>query len=168
MTCVYILYVVFLISFFSLSHSIILDVQDKGWLEYFEESELAEIRHYKCTDLPPVKEEVEKYLSELRGISRQELYTKISPEEIPLQADKKWVQDTFAQSVRLLRSGFVPIGGNVTEGGLLKRVWGCVDSCFDFSTITCIRYSSCFTIEWCFITKQLLAARSAARHQQMQ
>lgn len=133
-------------------HSLILDVHNKGWLQYFEESELAEIRNYKCTDLPLIPEEVEKYLGELKGLCPEDLYTKVSSEILPLNSNTKWVQDTFAQAMRLIQPGFVPIGGNVTEGGLLKRMWGCVDSCFDFSTITCIRYSSCFTIEWGFIT----------------
>lgn len=109
----------------------ILDANDGSWLEYFEENKLVEIRSHRCTDLPPMPEEVETYLEELKGLSPQELYTKLSSEEISLNSDIKWVQESFSQSVRLLQSGFVPIS-NITEGGLLKRVWGCVDTCFDF------------------------------------
>ncbi|KAL7319112.1 hypothetical protein PS15m_002282 [Mucor circinelloides] len=94
---------------------------------------------HHSVELPPVPGEVEAYLSELRGLCPRDLYTKVSSEELALNSDVKWVQDAFSQSIRLVQSVFFPVN-NITEGGLVKRVWGCLDTCFDFSRITCIRY----------------------------
>lgn len=122
-----------------MSHSLILNINDNDWLNYFTEVELAEVRNHHSVELPPVPVEVEAYLSELRGLCPRDLYTKVSSEELALNSDVKWVQDAFSQSIRLVQSGFFPVN-NITEDGLVKRVWGCLDTCFDFSRITCIRY----------------------------
>lgn len=86
-----------------------------------------------------MSEEVECYLNELESLSSKDLYKRLSYEELPFNSDVKWIQDSLSQSLRLLKSGFLP-ANNITEGGLVKRVWCCLDACFDFSKIKCIRY----------------------------
>jgi len=51
-----------------LVHSFIFNIRDKDWLDYFSESELKEIQEYNAVELPPVSEEVEEYLNELKGL----------------------------------------------------------------------------------------------------
>ncbi|KAK4520018.1 Asparagine-rich protein (ARP protein) [Mucor velutinosus] len=126
-----------------LSHSLILNVRDKGWLKYFTSEELEEITTYKAINLPDVPEDVQSYLNDLRSLTPEDLYGKVVCEKLPLQSDKKWVQDSFYQCIRLLDSGFFPMNKNVTEGGLVKRVWGCLDTCFDYSEISCISGEKC-------------------------
>lgn len=148
--------------FVSLSHSLILNVQDSCWQEYFSPSEIEEIADYRSVDLPPAPE-LDIYLDGLKSLSPERLYTKLVSEELPIQSTNKWIQDSFYQSIRLFKSGFFPIN-NVTEGGLVKRIWSCVDACFDFSAITCTRLVGMMMAE-VFLTSFLVAKNSANRLQ---
>lgn len=85
----------------------------------------------------PLTPELDIYLDELKYLSPDDLYAKLLSEKLPMGSNKKRIQDLFYQSICLLESGGFSIN-NVTESGIVKRIWSCVDACFDFSAITCI------------------------------
>lgn len=114
------------------------NAQDNEWLEYFTEEEIIEIKDRNSVNLLAIPQELEPYMHQLQSMSPSDLYAKVTGESFPLESDCKWAQDSLYQTFRLLRSGFFNVK-NVSEGGLIKRVWSCIDSCFGFSTITCIK-----------------------------
>ncbi|KAL9538383.1 hypothetical protein PS6_011572 [Mucor atramentarius] len=121
-----------------LSHSLILNIKDKRWYEYFSPAEIEEIRNYRPVDLPPVPQELDTYLNELKSVPSKDLYyAKLVSQELPLESSSKWAQDSFYNCIQLLKSGFFPIT-NVSESVLVKRLWSCLDASFDFSDIKCI------------------------------
>ncbi|GAN11673.1 hypothetical protein MAM1_0801d11254 [Mucor ambiguus] len=128
-----------------LSHSFIFNCQDKQWLKYFTEDEIQEIRDFRFPDLPPPPEDLQTYLDLLETMDSDELSNSIATNQFPLESDAKWAQDAYSQAVRLLRSGFFTKKKDITETQLLKRVWTCIDTCFDFSNITCISGEKCST-----------------------
>ncbi|KAL9559486.1 hypothetical protein MBANPS3_000402 [Mucor bainieri] len=66
-------------------------------------------------------------------------YKLVTTEELSIVSDEKWIQDAFSQAIRLIRSSFIPVStSKTTEDGLLKRIWNCIDTCYDFSPITYI------------------------------
>lgn len=116
----------------------IFDVKDKCWTEYFSPDELLEIQEYKSVNLPPVPNEMQFYLNQLKDVEAQDLYEAVISKKFGLESNGKWVQDCFYDCIRLLRSDFFPLT-NVSEAGIVKRMWSCLDACFDFSVIKCIR-----------------------------
>ncbi|KAL9548249.1 hypothetical protein MBANPS3_005776 [Mucor bainieri] len=124
-----------------LAHSLILNVKDNDWYNYFSPQEMDEITGYLPVDFPPVAE-LDTYLNQLESLSSEELYEKLVSEKLPLTSNDKWIQDSFYQCFRLLKSGFIPINGQ-SEGGLGKRMWSCLDQCFDFCQIDCKTGKKC-------------------------
>ncbi|KAK4509998.1 uncharacterized protein ATC70_006167 [Mucor velutinosus] len=127
-----------------MAHSFILDAKDEGWLKYFTRSELNEISAYKAIQLPEAPEEVVNYLNTLKSDTAEDLTDKVEHQKLPLNSDRKWIQDSYSQCIRLINSGFLPSDKNTTEAGLIKRVWSCIDACFDYSSkIRCISGEKC-------------------------
>ncbi|KAF1796628.1 hypothetical protein FB192DRAFT_1402969 [Mucor lusitanicus] len=124
------------------THSLILDISDKCWEKIFEKDEKNEIRSYRCTDLPVMSPEVESYLKELQGLSGVDLKKKVDSGDFPTESDSSWLQKSYQDAFRLVRSGFFPLQGQ-TETDLVKRVWSCVDTCFDFSVINSLSGEKC-------------------------
>ncbi|CAO0793120.1 unnamed protein product [Mucor circinelloides] len=125
-----------------LCHSLIFDVKDKCWTEYFSPDEVLEIQEYKSVNLPPVPNEMQFYLNQLKDVEAQDLYEAVISKKFGLESNGKWVQDCFYDCIRLLRSDFFPLT-NVLEAGIVKRMWSCLDACFDFSAIKCISGEKC-------------------------
>ncbi|KAF1799270.1 hypothetical protein FB192DRAFT_1385901 [Mucor lusitanicus] len=125
-----------------LAHSLILNVKDNDWYNYFSPEEMDEIASYFPVDFPPVAE-LDTYLNKLESLSSEELYEKLVSEKLPLASNDKWIQDSFYQCLRLLKSGFLPLVNGQSEGGLGKRMWSCIDPCFDFCQIDCKSGEKC-------------------------
>lgn len=119
-------------------HSLILNITDSCWLEAFKKEERDEIRAYRIVELPAMSMEVEGYLQQLNTLDQDQLYEKIDSGVYEIASDSSWIQKAYRDAFRLLESRFFPIESQ-TEGNLVRRVWSCVDSCFDFSTIKSVR-----------------------------
>lgn len=130
---------------YSLSHSLILDVRDKCWLDYFSEQEIAEIKNHHAVELPMLPANITTLIDEFACTPRDKLYDKINEVKYAPNTDEYWVQDAYNDCFRLLGSGFFPLHG-VTEQGIAKRMWSFVDKCFDYSAIRCLRLVSDFTL----------------------
>lgn len=124
--------------FDSLSHSLILHINDACWKEYFSCEEIQEIQQYQAIQLSPPTADIQEFFNELKDTPRDDLYNKINDKTYIVNSDQKWVQDCYNACFRLVESGFFPLQ-DVTEQGIGKRIWSCVDSCYDFSTVRCIR-----------------------------
>ncbi|KAL9547012.1 hypothetical protein PS6_007355 [Mucor atramentarius] len=92
-----------------------MDVRDSCWKEYFSNAEIDEIKRYEAIELPDLPVDVKAYMDELTATPRSELFEK---------------------------SGFHRLT-DVTEQGMGRRVWSCVDKCFDFSGIRCLTGEKC-------------------------
>ncbi|KAL0135298.1 hypothetical protein V8B55DRAFT_1299334, partial [Mucor lusitanicus] len=92
--------------------------------------------------LPVLSVEVETYIQELANSDPSELYTKVNADDFAMESDLNWIQKFYQDTFRLLRSGFFSLGSQ-TEANLIKRVWPCVDTCFDFSNIRCANGEKC-------------------------
>lgn len=115
-----------------------MDVNDACWLEVFEAREMKEIRDFHSVELPIMSVEVETYLQELVDLDLHQWYTKIDSGVHDITSDSNWIQKSYRDAIRLLQSDFFPLESQ-TEGNVVRRVWSCVDSCFDFSTIKSVR-----------------------------
>ncbi|KAL9539817.1 hypothetical protein PS6_011040 [Mucor atramentarius] len=125
-----------------LSHSLILDAQDSCWESYFSEQEMDEIRRFRAVNLPVLPFDVKRFLDQLDAIPKHNLYDKVNEHTYAANSDEKWIQEVYNNCFRLTKSGFFPLH-DVTEQGIGKRMWSCVDSCFDFSTVKCISGEKC-------------------------
>lgn len=121
----------------SLSHSFILDAQDSCWESYFSEQEVDEIRCFRAVNLPVLLFDAKIFLDQLEATSKHSLYDKVNERTYAANSDEKWIQGAYNNCFRLIQSGFFPLH-DVTEQGIGKRMWSCVDSCFDFSAVRCI------------------------------
>lgn len=104
----------------------------------FDVKEMEEIRSFRFAELPVLSVEVETYIQELANSDPSELYTKVNADDFAMESDLNWIQKFYQDTFRLLRSGFFSLGSQ-TEANLIKRVWPCVDTCFDFSNIRCAK-----------------------------
>ncbi|KAL9547024.1 hypothetical protein PS6_007367 [Mucor atramentarius] len=123
------------------SHSLILDITDSCWHDVFSPAERDEICGFQSIDLPNMSNEAEDYLQKLGGLDEVELLAKLESDELRMETDSNWIQKSYRDAFRLLRSDFFPLQ-NQTEGNVVKRVWSCVGSCFDFSSIKCVSRAS--------------------------
>lgn len=114
-----------------------MDVRDSCWKEYFSNAEIDEIKRYEAIELPDLPVDAKAYMDELTATPRSELFEKANQVFHPANADKYWIQDTYNNSVRLAQSVFRRLT-DVTEQGMGRRVWSCVDKCFDFADIRCL------------------------------
>ncbi|GAN11802.1 hypothetical protein MAM1_0985d11403 [Mucor ambiguus] len=121
-----------------LAHSLVLNVQDHCWQEYFTDSELDEIKYYKAIELPVLPSNVQVLLDDLKTTANSNLYNKVTQEIHASTSDEKWVQDAYNTCFRLIQSGVFPLSSDITEQAIGKRMWSCLDACFDFSNIRCI------------------------------
>lgn len=119
-------------------HSFILNVQDNCWNAYFSEEEIEEIKSFHAVGLPWLPSDTKSYIDELQDTPKNNLHDKVNEVTYTSNSDRKWIQDCYNACFRLVHSGFFPLR-DVTEQGIGKRMWCCVDSCFDFSTTKCIR-----------------------------
>jgi len=121
-----------------LCHSFILNVQDTCWNAYFSKEEIEEIKRFHAVELPLLPSDTSAYLDELKVTPKSMLYGKVNEGFFASNSDQKWIQDCYNACFRLVESGFFPLR-DVTEQGIGKRMWSCVDTCFDFSAVKCIR-----------------------------
>ncbi|OAD04101.1 hypothetical protein MUCCIDRAFT_82041 [Mucor lusitanicus CBS 277.49] len=70
-------------------------------------------------------------------------YNKVENDCFRDESDCKWIQKSYRDTLRLLKSDFFPLH-NQTEADLIKTVWCCLDSCLDFGNVQCIRFTSSF------------------------
>ncbi|KAK4520022.1 succinate--CoA ligase beta chain [Mucor velutinosus] len=119
-------------------HSLILDVNDACWSEVFESDEIEEIRSFRSVEMPVMSAEVESYIQALNTLNPSQLYAKVDSGVHDIASDSSWLQKSYRDAFRLLQSDFFPMESQ-TEGNVVKRVWSCLDSCFDFSTIKSVR-----------------------------
>lgn len=82
--------------------------------------------------------EVETYLWQLQNVSPFELQKTVASGDHAIESDSYWIQKAYLDAFRLLKSGFIPLQSQ-TEGNIVKRVWPCLDTCFDFSTVKTVR-----------------------------
>lgn len=115
-----------------------MDVTDSCWLDVFGKEERDEIRGFRCVDIPDLSVEVDTYLNQLEDLDVSKLHERVDSGDFKMESDSKWIQKSYRDAFRLLKSDFFPIQ-NQTEGSVVKRVWSCVDTCYDFSTIKCVR-----------------------------
>lgn len=148
---------------YSLSHSLILDVRDKCWLDYFSEQEIAEIKNHHAVELPMLPANITTLIDEFACTPRDKLYDKINEVKYAPNTDEYWVQDAYNDCFRLLGSGFFPLHG-VTELGIAKRMWSFVDKCFDYSAIRCLRLVRDFTLYEYQLIGLLIVVKNAVRH----
>ncbi|GAN04144.1 hypothetical protein MAM1_0056c03604 [Mucor ambiguus] len=92
--------------------------------------------------MPVMSVEVELYLNELADLDAIQLLEKVDAGAFPMESDCKWIQNSYRDAFRLLRSGFFPLNSQ-TEGNVMKQVWSCVDTCFDFSPIKSVSGEKC-------------------------
>lgn len=124
--------------FDSLSHSFILNVQDTCWSAYFSPEEIEKIKRFDAVELPLLPFDTSAYVDELKATPKSILYDKVNEGTYASNSGRKWIQVCYNACFRLVQSGFFPLR-DVTEQGIGKRMWSCVDTCFDFSTSICIR-----------------------------
>ncbi|OAD02037.1 hypothetical protein MUCCIDRAFT_163979 [Mucor lusitanicus CBS 277.49] len=92
-----------------MSHSLIFNLREIVWGNYFEDYETDEIRQYNAVELPEMPADVIKYLSQLKGLTEEEIYNKLSTENFDIVSDEKWIQEAFSQAVRLMKCRVLPI-----------------------------------------------------------
>lgn len=115
----------------------ILNVQDTCWSTYFTPDEIQEIKTYQAIELPLLPPNIIAFLDELKATPRDKLYEFLNGVNYAPHTDEHWIQSTYNDCFRLLRSGFFPLHG-VTEQGIGKRMWSCLDKCFDYLAVRCI------------------------------
>ncbi|EPB81138.1 hypothetical protein HMPREF1544_12160 [Mucor circinelloides 1006PhL] len=125
-----------------LCHSFILNVQDTSWNAYFSEEEIEEIKRFHVVELPVLPSDTSTYLDELKVTPKSMLHGKVNEGTFACNSDQKWIQDCYNACIRLVQSGFFPLR-HVTEQGIGKRMWSCVDTCFEFSAVKCISGEKC-------------------------
>lgn len=80
-------------------HSLIVNIKDNHWYEYFSPDEIEEIRDYCPVNLPPDPQELDNtYLNELKSVPSKDLYyAKLVTQELPLEpASSTWAhQESF-------------------------------------------------------------------------
>jgi len=96
-----------------------LDVTDSCWLDAFGKEERHKIRGFRCVDIiPDLSLEVDTYLKQLEDFDASESHARVDSGDFRMESDSKWIR----------------------KGSVVKRVWSCVDTCFDFCTIKkCVR-----------------------------
>ncbi|CAO3615697.1 unnamed protein product [Mucor fragilis] len=124
------------------SHSLILDVSDKCWLNIFQESEMDEIRRFRSVQKPLLSLEVETYFKELEDLDSEELFNKVDLGDYDVKSDLGWLQKSYRDTYRLLHSDFFPITSE-TEANVMRRVWSPLDTSFDFCQIKCVSGEKC-------------------------
>ncbi|GAN10042.1 hypothetical protein MAM1_0315d09576 [Mucor ambiguus] len=124
------------------SHSLILDVNDKCWLDVFKPSEREEIRRSRAVELPVLSVEMETYLQELAYLDADQFYIKVDSGIHEISSGSSWLQKSYRDAFRLLQSDFFPLQSQ-TEGNVVRRVWSGLDSCSDFSVIKCVSGEKC-------------------------
>ncbi|GAN11664.1 hypothetical protein MAM1_0789d11243, partial [Mucor ambiguus] len=124
------------------THSLILDITDSCWEDVFDDKEQDEIRAFRSVKMPAMSVEVETYLTQLENMPASELRKEVYRGDFAIESDCYWIQKSYQDSFRLLRSGFFPLHSQ-TEGNIVKRVWSCVDTCFDFSTVKSVGGEKC-------------------------
>ncbi|KAK4512003.1 uncharacterized protein ATC70_004002 [Mucor velutinosus] len=125
-----------------LCHSLIMDVRDRCWNDYFSPAEMEEIKSYKALQLPVLPSNVTTYMEELLNTPRDQLYTKVNEVTFAPNTHEYWIQDSYNNAIRLVQSGFFPLR-DVTEQGMGRRMWSCVDKCFDFAAVRCVTREKC-------------------------
>ncbi|KAG1061092.1 hypothetical protein G6F42_027769 [Rhizopus arrhizus] len=90
-------------------HSLIMDITDACWSKVFEEEEMDEIRDYRSVELPLMSEEVESYLKQLQDLPASELYEMVDGGDFEMITDSNWIQKSYRDTFRLLRSNFFPL-----------------------------------------------------------
>ncbi|CAO3623644.1 unnamed protein product [Mucor fragilis] len=122
-----------------LCHSLIFHVEDDCWNDYFSQEEINEISNAHALQLPSLPVDIKIFIEQLEATPKNALYENLNSVPYPLDSDQKWVQDAYNSCLRLIKSGYFPLRGDVTEQGIGKRMWSCVDKCFDFSSVRCVR-----------------------------
>lgn len=95
---------------------------------------MEETSRFRSVELPAMSVEVETYLQELADLNLQQLYSKVDSGVYGLASDCSWLQKLYRDGIRLLQSDFFPLESQ-TEDNVVRRVWSCLDSCFDFITV---------------------------------
>ncbi|KAI9364102.1 hypothetical protein BD770DRAFT_309044, partial [Pilaira anomala] len=120
-------------------HSMIMDPDDRCWTDVFTSEELDEIRKFNLKPLPQLPEEMKLYMDEFRTYNDiEELYEKVQERKLHPKRDPclKWVQDSLYNCLKLFFAEYLPLTDQ-TEGDLMRRIWSCVDTVFDFSSLKC-------------------------------
>lgn len=123
--------------FNSLSHSLILNVRDSCWNDYFSPEEMDEIERHEAVQSPALTCDIKTYIDELTITPRSVLNEKANEVAHAPSTSKHWIQDTYNNCVRLVQSGFFALH-DIPEQGMNKRLWTCEDKCFDVSNVRCI------------------------------
>lgn len=92
------------------------------------------ISGFCSVELPATSVEVETYLQDLADMNPEQLYSKVDSGVYDLASDCSWLQKSYRDGIRLLQSDFFPLESQ-TEDNVVRSVWSCLDSCFDFSTV---------------------------------
>ncbi|KAL7309982.1 hypothetical protein PS15m_010796 [Mucor circinelloides] len=117
-----------------LSHSLIMDIRHKCWLSYFSLEEIDEIKCHEAVQLPLLSSNLKSYIDQLVATPRSTLYETLNEVTHAPETDEHWIQDAYNNCFRSVGSGFFPLH-DVTEQGIGKRMWSCVDKCFDYSSV---------------------------------
>lgn len=110
---------------------------DRCWTDVFSRQELDEIRNFNLRSLPSLPEDMKLYLDEFRSYTDiEELYEKVQERKLHPKRDPglKWIQDSLCNCLKLFFAEYLPLTDQ-TEGDLLRRVWSCVDTVFDSSSL---------------------------------
>ncbi|KAF7727424.1 hypothetical protein EC973_007588 [Apophysomyces ossiformis] len=114
-------------------HSVILDLRDSIWSDYFTVSELEEIRSYNWKPLPDLPSDLQQYLDSFRTSQ----WAKASHFDPSIDFAREWAQGAIVDAARLLI--FDVTRSNLTEGDFMHRAWGFVDKAFDNTLIRVTR-----------------------------
>ncbi|KAI9259537.1 hypothetical protein BDA99DRAFT_95318 [Phascolomyces articulosus] len=122
-----------------LACSLVLDPDDKDWLNYFTKQELEEIKNESVpviSTLPkPLLEYIDKYkglksLDEIRNINIQHNFH-------PLQEpDLHWIDSSISKVLDIMYYKY--LAKRRSESDLMKHIWVLIDTCFYASTIDAI------------------------------
>ncbi|KAI7907456.1 uncharacterized protein BX663DRAFT_864 [Cokeromyces recurvatus] len=121
-----------------LAHSLILDVSDSIWTEYFTTEEIKEIMNTNRTTLPSLPEDLSNYINSFdkEFVKPLDLYYQAHSNVFhPFQEkDKKWVQQICSSAADLYLYKVLD-NYNTLESKVKHRVWNFLYTVFDGSKV---------------------------------
>ncbi|KAI9010984.1 hypothetical protein CLU79DRAFT_891055 [Phycomyces nitens] len=120
-------------------HSLILDLEDKTWNDYFTQAELDEIRDHRYKNMiappPEFKEYLEGLLQndDIKKMHRDLLSNYYDPDTSP---SCYWAQTILINGLDLIRSGFFNKLSDCSERDFVTRIWKMMLTVHDYSKLS--------------------------------
>lgn len=117
---------------------VVLDFEDKNWMEYFTEEEMKELKVY-CGEIeyPNLPADMQSYLNnipETDDLNQIFHFTKSTIIDIDKEPQLYWLKSSIQSAISLLKSKYLPLSDQ-KERDICNRVWHFVGAAFDSSKL---------------------------------